>query len=344
MGEGNTPLVASRRIGPDLGIRLYFKLESLNPTGSYKDRIASVGAALARAHQRPALIATSSGNAGAAIAAYAARAGLGAVLVVPEEVPAAKLAQIRAYGAVVVAVRGVLSGPRASRRMFDAVERAADERGWLPMITAYRYAPAAMEGVKTLSFEIVETLGAAPDRVYVPAGGGGLLAATWRGFTEAAALGWVTGTPRMIAVQPEGCAPIVRAALRLPPDTDAVTTAVSGLQVADPPDSDLALEAIDASQGSAVAVSDDAVWEAQRALARDEGIYAEPAGAASLAGLIADALAKRMPPGAVAVCLVTGTGFKAPGGFEATGAPLTLDLADLDRLGSLAETSLRSGG
>ena len=114
MGEGGTPLVESRRLGPALGIRLLFKLESLNPTGSYKDRIASVGAALATASGRRALIATSSGNAGAAIAAYAARAGLGAVLVVPDRIPRAKLAQIRAYGAAVITVRRILDRPDGS--------------------------------------------------------------------------------------------------------------------------------------------------------------------------------------------------------------------------------------
>ncbi len=336
MGEGTTPLAESRRIGPALGIRLYFKLESLNPTGSYKDRIASVGAGLARAHGRQALIATSSGNAGAAIAAYAARAGLAAVLVVPEHAPPAKLAQIRAYGAAVVAVRGALAGPAAVRRMFEAVVAAAQTHGWLAMITAYRFAPAAMEGVKTLAFEIVEAMAGAPDRVYVPVGGGGLLAAAWRGFLDARVIGWSARTPRMVAVQPEGCAPVARSALGLPALDGEVSTAVSGLQVADPPDGDLALQAIAASGGSAIMVSDAAVQAAQHALASDEGIFTEPAGAASLAGLLADASAGSIPPGTVAVCLITGTGFKDPQAFAAHGDSPVLDVSDLGRLGDLA--------
>jgi threonine synthase len=336
MGEGATPLAESRRIGPSRGIRLYFKLESLNPTGSYKDRIASVGAALARAHGRRVLIATSSGNAGAAIAAYAARAGLAAVLVVPEHAPQAKLTQIAAYGAVIVAVRGALAGPAAVRRMFDAVTSTAQTHGWLPMITAYRFAPAAMDGVKTLALEIVETLSAAPDYVYVPVGGGGLLAATWRGFTDARALGWSATTPRLVAVQPEGCAPVVRSALGLPPRNGEVTTTVSGLQVADPPDGDLAVEAITASEGSAVMVSDAAVHAAQRALARDEGIFAEPAGAASLAGLLTEADAGNIARGSVAVCVVTGTGFKDLRTFPVADDVPVLDVQDLDQLGDIA--------
>ncbi|MGQ0568635.1 MAG: threonine synthase [Armatimonadota bacterium] len=356
MGEGGTPLVESLRVGPGLGVRLYFKLESLNPTGSYKDRIASIGAALAVAHGRTALAATSSGNAGAAIAAYAARAGLAAILLVPHEAPAAKLAQIRSYGATVVAVRGVLSHPEGSSKMFGAVMHACARHGWLPMITAHRYAPAAMEGVKTLAFEIVEAMGAGPDRVYVPVGGGGLFAATWRGFVQAHTMGWADRTPRMIAVQPEGCAPIVQAALGQlhsqharsshvgsPPAFSAYglsargsTTAISGLQVANPPDDDLVLQALDASRGEAIAVSDDAIYKAQWRLAREEAIFAEPAAATALAGLLVDASAGRVRDGEAIVCLVTGSGFKDPGRLAVSDTLPVLDVSDLGRFADLA--------
>jgi threonine synthase len=220
--------------------------------------------------------------------------------------------------------------------MFEAVMETAGIHGWLPMITAYRYAPGPMEGAKTVAHEIVEALRGAPDRVYVPVGGGGLLAATWRGFVEASTLGWARRTPGMVAVQPEGCAPVARAVLGLPPADTPVTTAVSGLQVSDPPDADLAQDAIAASKGSAVLVSDDAIRAARRALARDEGIFAEPAGAASLAGLLVDLRAGAVSPGAHVVCLITGTGFKDASGLSATGAAPVLAVDELDRLGSLA--------
>jgi len=336
MGEGGTPLVESRRLGPTLGIRLLFKLESLNPTGSYKDRIASVGAALAAAAGRSGVIATSSGNAGAAIAAYAARAALGAVLVVPDRIPSAKLTQIRAYGAVVITVRRILDRPDGSAVMFDAVMRAAERSGWLPMITAHRYAPAAMEGVKTIAFEIVETLHRAPERVYVPVGGGGLLAATWRGFAEARALGWANAVPRMVAVQPEGCSPLVRAFDGRPASAEAVSTAISGLQVSVPPDADLALQALTDSRGRAIAVSDEAIYDAQRRLAREEAIFAEPAGAAPTAGLLADSASGENQAGETVVCLITGTGFKDPAPLESGEPHSALDVDELDQLPEVA--------
>jgi threonine synthase len=334
MGEGGTPLVESARLGPALGMRLYFKLESLNPTGSYKDRIASVGAAVARRLGYPAMIATSSGNAGAAIAAYAARARLKAILVVPEEAPAAKLAQIRAYGATVIGVRGAFAHPDGGSCMFRAVVETAASRGWLPMITAHRYAPAAMEGVKTLALEIIESLGQSPDRVYVPVGGGGLLAATWRGFVEAQTLGWSHATPRIVAVQPEGCSPVVQMHHGLPRST-GVTTTVSGLQVAAPPDADLVLDALRASNGAAVAVSDAEVYAAQRRLAREEAIFTEPAGAAAVAALLAGAARGVIGRGETVVCLITGSGFKDAAQLAIADPIPVLDVEELHRLGEV---------
>jgi len=342
MGEGGTPLVRARRVAAGAGERVYLKLESLNPTGSYKDRIASVGVAVALVHGKAAVAATSSGNAGAAIAAYAARAGLGAVLVVPAEVPPAKLLQIQAYGAVVIPIRGVLGRADGSSLMFDAVVRAAAARDWLPMITAHRYAPAAMEGVKTLAFEIVEALGDAPHRVYAPVGGGGLLAAAWRGFEQANALGWATRVPRMIAVQPEGCAPVARAAqggtLRAAP----VRTEVSGLQVSVPPDGALAVHAVRASGGCGIAVSDEAIFDAARRLALEESIFAEPAGATAVAGLLADVAAGRLGRDETAVCLITGTGFKDPKPFIRHDVPPALDVDALDRLADVAQHEMNA--
>ncbi len=336
MGEGGTPLVESRRLGPVLGVRLFFKLESLNPTGSYKDRFASVGAAVATAHGRTALAATSSGNAGAAIAAYAVRAGLRAILIVPEEAPPAKLLQIRSYGATLITIRGALSRAGSVARMFQAIMEASAQCGWLPMITAHRYAPAAMEGVKTLAFETVEALGRAPDRVYVPVGGGGLLAATWRGFVQAHAMGWTQYVPRMIAVQPEGCAPVVHAVMGQMSSSDGVITSISGLQVADPPDGEMALAALSASGGSAVALSDSAIYTAQQRLAGEEAVFAEPAAAAALGGVLADASVGRLRKDETVVCLVTGSGFKDPAPLAIPDPLPVLDVSELDRLVDVA--------
>lgn len=313
LGEGDTPLVRSTVIGPAMGMsRLYFKLESSNPTGSYKDRIAAVGVSRALQQRAPALVGTSSGNAGASMAAYAARAGIPLYLFVLETTPPNKLHQVKVYGASTIAVRGFGMDPAVTTAVFEHVRHLAQSRGWAVTITANAYAPEAMEGVKTLSYEVCEGLSGAPDWVYVPVGGGGLLASSWKGFREAVPLGLASHRPRMAAVHPEGV-PYLSEALREGTGEIQVkpcTSEISGLQVPLPPDAGLVLAALRESNGVAEAVSDEAIYQAQRDLCMREGILAEPAGATALAGLRRSLAAGRVDPGSSVVCYVTGHGLK----------------------------------
>ncbi|KIL40339.1 hypothetical protein SD70_13915 [Gordoniibacillus kamchatkensis] len=205
LGEGSTPLIPSVRLGKRLGIgALYFKYEGGNPTGSYKDRIAAMCLSWALARGRKACIGTSSGNAGAATAAYAARAGIPYHLFVLEHMAEAKLAQVLVHRAAVRKIRGFGTEPEIGDEVFSRVFKAAAKHGWEVTVTAYRYNPYAMEGVKTMSFEIFEQLGGeAPTRVFAPAGGGGLYCGLWKGFAELHAFGLSSAVPDMIAVQPD---------------------------------------------------------------------------------------------------------------------------------------------
>ncbi|GBC76872.1 Threonine synthase [bacterium HR08] len=312
LGEGDTPLVRSWRIGPRLGFeRLYFKLESLNPTGSFKDRFVVLEIAdMLRSGQRVCL-ATSSGNTGSALAAYAARSERRCVIFVSEQTPDAKLQQMLAYGAHIYRVREFGRSAEITRRTFERLHRFATERGYRLVVSAFRYSPLGMQGVKTLAFEIADALPTV-DHVFVPVGGGGLLTALWYGFDEWARGGRVQRVPRLHAVQPVGCAPVVRAWRRgedriLPVEA---RTEVSGLAVPFDIDGALALTAVRASGGAAWALPDEQIWEAQAMLCHEEGIFAEPAGAAALAGFLAAIRENALRPEESVVCLVTGHGFK----------------------------------
>src|SRR5687767_3253297 len=183
LGEGRTPLVRSRWIGPALGLdHLYFKLEQTNPTGSYKDRFASRLVSLLVAGGHSLCLGTSSGNAGAAMAAYSAAAGVDCVLCVPDNAPPAKLTQILAHGARLVRVRGMVESIAALRTVLDRLSLVAAARRMPLGVSAYALSPHAMAGIEPLGRELVTALGVAPDRVFVPVGGGGLLVATWRGL------------------------------------------------------------------------------------------------------------------------------------------------------------------
>lgn len=336
LGEGETPLVRSAHLGPDLGLRnLYFKLEGSNPTGSYKDRIASVALTRCRAQRKPAVIGTSSGNTGAATAAYCSRAGVPYLLLTLENVSEPKLIQSLMYGARAIAVKGFGTDPQVSQAVFDMVQAVSRERGWELMITANACNPEAMQGVKTIAYEICQQLDwRAPGQVFVPVGAGGLLASCWQGFRECRNLGLVDGTPAMVSVQPEGCAHVARAfaAGRRQTDPFACTSLISGLQVPNALDGDLALDALYRSGGTALTVADADIYEAQRRLALQEGIFCEPAGAAATAGLIRAAAEGRVHPDETVVCLVTGIGFKDLDSVYAavdTGLVPKLTLADV---------------
>jgi len=313
LGEGATPLVPSRRLAKRLKVgELYFKLEGGNPTGSYKDRIAAIGVSRALAGGRSACIGTTSGNAGAAVAAYAAGAGIPYHLFVLEHMAEAKLAQVLAYGADVRKVKRFGTDPEVGDNVFGRIFEAARLNDWEVMITAFRYNTYAMEGVKTISFELAEQLQAPPTRVYAPAGGAGLYVGIWKGFEELHGLGVIADKPHMTAVQSAGCSNIVRAyeAGGRTPAPGPSTSLISGLQVPNPPDGTIALDIMARGDGSALAVEDEDIWEAQRLLAEEEGIFGEPAAAVSLAGLIRECRERGGLRDERAVCIITGVGFK----------------------------------
>lgn len=313
LGEGNTPLLRSVRLGDELGLpNLHFKIEGANPTGSYKDRIAAVGIARLCDLGKRAWAATSSGNAGAAIAAYGVRAGLDGYLFTLEKAARAKIAQILAYGPRVFAVARLGYDPEVEQATWRNIAAICDANGWGMLVTARRFSPHAMEGVKTIAYELCEQPGGAPDVVYVPVGGGGLLSTVWKGFVEWRASGKAESLPKIVAAQPAGCDGITQAWLagRAVTPIDGCTSTISGLQLTAPPDGDLVLRALRESGGWATSVPDDTTYAAQADLATREGIFAEPAAAITLAALRADLAAGRLNGGERVVCLLTGIGFK----------------------------------
>jgi threonine synthase len=308
LGEGATPVVALERIGRRVGLpRLAAKLEGLNPTGSYKDRVAAVSMALARREQRRGWIATSSGNAGAALAAYGNRAGLPGFLCVVSSIPREKLRSVLAFGVMVVKVVGV--GDRASAAneasLFDRVRQMAEAHDLFLGVTAHRFNPDGMRGVDTIAYELADA-GHDPDYVYVPTGGGGLVSGIARGVCHRRL------SARVVVAQPSGCAPIVEfiEGRSARPVVDACGSQISGLQLPSPPDGDLAAQNVGRTSGWGTAVSDAAIYAAQRQLAELEGIHVEAAAATALAAAIHDRRDGRLPADADVVLILTATGLK----------------------------------
>jgi threonine synthase len=304
LDEGGTPLVDLPAAGAAIGVpRLSGKDEARNPTGTFKDRAMALSASVALAEGAGGLICASTGNAGASAAAYAARAGLPAVILVPVGTPPAKMAQAAVCGATVVAVEGSYSD--AWRLAAEVAERT----GWLNATTTF-VCPYVVEGTRTVAYEIHEARGT-PDWVVVPIGAGPLLVGVHRGFAD------VGRAPRLLAVQPAGCAPIVRAfecGTAVEPWA-APATVASGLAdplAGYPEEGEITLSAIRASDGAAVAVDDDATIAAVRTLAECEGLFQEPSGAIALAGAAEARRRGVIGDGQTVVLCLTGTGLKDP--------------------------------
>ena len=333
LGEGDTPLVpvdAALPEGLAAPARVLLKAEHLNPTGSYKDRIAAVAIAVARERGLTGLVGTSSGNGGAAIAAYAARARLPVTLLVVPGAPPAKLMQVRCFGARVLELRGLGFDAAGTLAAAEEVVRVATRNDLLPFVTAKRFSPEAMDGAKTISYELVEQVPEV-DVVYVPVGGGGLLASVWQGFLDRASqLGRL---PRLVAVQPTGSATVRRALADAPALLDGpVTTSVSGLQMGALFDTVDVVDAIRSSNGHLVEVSDQEVWDAQARLARSAGTLVEPAGAVAFAGIHADAAAGRFEGSEIVVAIGTGAGAKDSDALARLAGAATLAEVSLDQL------------
>ena len=299
LGEGETPLVPSRRLGEKLGCqRLYFKLEMCNPTGSFKDRGMVVAVAKAMEEGARAVLCASTGNTSASAAAYAAHCGLEAFVLVPRgNIAQGKLAQAVAHGARILALQG----------NFDAaleIAREISSRHPVTMVNSIN--PNRIEGQKTAVFEIVDVLGDAPDLLFIPVGNAGNITAYWRGFVEYYRAELATKKPRMMGWQAAGAAPIVRGEPVENPETVA-----SAIRIGNPASWKGAVAARDESGGAIGMVTDDEIMAAYRLLAQEEGIFAEPASAACVAGLVKSAPSLDLADKTV-VCVITGHGLKDP--------------------------------
>ena len=290
----------SRALEQELGLgALYFKLESTNPTGSFKDRGMVLATAKAVEEGAEAVICASTGNTSASMAAYAARYGLRASVVVPAgRVATGKLAQAIAHGAEIVTIDGSFD---------DALRVVRELAAQYPVALLNSVNPHRIAGQRTAAFEIVDELGEAPDLLCIPVGNAGNITAYWAGFVEYQRLERSSVRPRMWGFQAEGAAPLVRGEPVAHPET--VATAI---RIGNPASWRGAIAARDESGGSITAVTDDEILEAYRRLARDEGVFGEPASAASVAGLLALVRGGADLAGLTAVCVITGSGLKDP--------------------------------
>ena len=304
LGEGFTPLVHARTLGRAMGCpMLFLKLEGMNPTASFKDRGMVVAVAKALEGGARAIICASTGNTSASAAAYGAAAGMEVVVVLPEgKIAAGKLLQAQAAGARVVAVKGGFDEALRVVRELTATPDTAH-----PVTLVNSVNPFRLEGQKTAAFEVCEDLGGAPDILAIPVGNAGNISAYWKGFTEYRAAGMVETLPVLLGFQAEGAAPLV-----LGHRVDHPETVATAIRIGDPASADKALRARDESGGRIDSVSDEEILAAYRDLARMEGVFCEPASAASVAGVRKAAAAGHIDPGATIVCVLTGHGLKDP--------------------------------
>ncbi|MBN2559015.1 MAG: threonine synthase [Clostridia bacterium] len=297
--EGNTPLIPSLNIGRMLGIDLHFKYEGLNPTGSFKDRGMVLAVAKAMESGSGSIICASTGNTSASAAAYAARFGLKCAVVIPAgNIAYGKLAQAFMYGARVVPIQGNFD------KALELVRIISDKYG---MTLVNSLNPFRIEGQKTAAFEILEQLGRVPDYLALPVGNAGNITAYWKGFKLFRDIGKAPAAPIMAGFQSEGASPIVQGKKFENPETIA-----TAIRIGNPVSWDNAIKARDESGGFIDSVTDDEILEAYAILAGREGVFAEPASAASLAGIIKSVSSGRVPKGSTVVCVLTGNGLKDP--------------------------------
>jgi threonine synthase len=295
LNEGATPLIEAPRLSERIGARAYLKFEGANPTGSFKDRGMTVAVSRAKGRGAEAIICASTGNTAASAAAYAARAGLRGAVIVPEgKIAIGKLAQALMHGARVVALRGNFD---------DALRIVRDLSQKHPIELVNSVNPHRIEGQKTAAFEVVEDLGGPPGALAIPVGNAGNVTAYWRGFQE------LDSTPVLYGFQAEGAAPLV-----LGEPVENPETVASAIRIGNPARWEEAMAAFTASRGRVAAVADEQILNAYRWLADSEGVFCEPASAASVAGLLAHGLpvVEGAPPPETVVCVLTGHGLKDP--------------------------------
>jgi threonine synthase len=297
LGEGNTPLVAAEKLSEILACEVWVKVEGANPTGSFKDRGMTVALSVAAGQGAQAVVCASTGNTSASAAAYAARAGLSTIVLLPAgRIATGKLAQAIVHGAKVVQVDGNFD---------DCLELARKLAHEYPVALVNSVNPNRIEGQKTAAFEVIDELGDAPEVHVIPVGNAGNISAYWRGYTQYASAGKAVRTPRMWGFQAAGAAPLVLGHPVLQPET--VATAI---RIGNPASAEQARTARDQSGGLIEAVDDQQILDAQGFLAREEGIFVEPASAAGVAGLLAKHQRGEIESGLQIVITVTGHGLK----------------------------------
>jgi len=306
LGEGGTPLHKAERLAKTIGLKtLYLKDETRNPTNSYRDRAAALLTSNAIDHDFDTLICATNGNMGASLAAYAAKAGLICHVIVPEVVDVGKLAQMLAYDAIIEEFGEIVD---------DSIRRAkaiAKETGWYQATAELN--PLAVEAQKTISYEVYEQFGV-PEWILVSMGSGGTIYSIWKGFKELKQLGMTKALPKMVGVQPEGCATIVKAlaANRFEKEKASnPSTRALAILVAEPLQEELAIKAVRESKGLVLAISDSEILQAELQIAKLEGVFAEPASSATIAALEKLAQKEKIRKSDSVVCLITGSGLKA---------------------------------
>ncbi|MDR1885107.1 MAG: threonine synthase [Synergistaceae bacterium] len=310
--EGSTPLVRLDRIGSDLGVELWGKLEGCNPSGSFKDRGMVLAVAKALEDGARALVCASTGNTSASAAAYAAHVGVPCYVLLPSgKVAMGKLAQALIYGARVIAVDGNFD------RTLEMAREASNERGFaiVNSVNPYR-----LISQRTGAWEVCEFLGGAPDLHVIPVGNAGNISAYWAGYVEFRDRGKSSSLPRMMGFQAEGAAPLVTG--RPCPNPETVATAI---RIGNPVSAHLARAAVAESGGEFLSVPDDEILDAQRVLAAKGGIFAEPASCITLAGLMKLKREGRLGEGLRVVMVLTGNGLKDPdAALSQVGKPLSI--------------------
>ena len=297
--EGNTPLIPvpaiAERIGR--GVKVYVKYDGLNPTGSFKDRGMTMAISKAKEDGAKAVICASTGNTSAAAAAYARRAGMKAFVVIPDGyVALGKLAQALLYGAEVIAIDGNFD---------DALNIVRELSENYPVTLVNSVNPYRLQGQKTAAFEVVDVLGNAPDWLCIPVGNAGNISAYWMGFGEYLRAGKASRLPKMMGFQAAGAAPLVSGQPVTEPNTLA-----TAIRIGNPANWEKAVAVKESSGGEFNPVTDEAILNAYRILASEEGVFCEPASAASVAGLLQ--VKDRVPDRATVVCVLTGNGLKDP--------------------------------
>jgi threonine synthase len=322
LGEGNTPLIRLNNIPRELGkdVDIYVKYEGLNPTGSFKDRGMTMAVTKAVEEGAQAIICASTGNTSAAAAAYAARAGITAYVLIPDgKIAMGKLAQAMMYGAVTIQIKGNFD---------DGMRLVKEVADHAPVTIVNSINPFRLQGQKTAAFEIVEELGTAPDFHCIPVGNAGNITAHWMGYTEYKEHGIVNSTPTMVGYQAAGSAPFMRGGPVENPET--VATAI---RIGNPQSWDKAWNVQKDSGGWFDECRDEEILAAQKLLAEREGVFCEPASATSLAGAMRDIKSGKIPEGSKIVCTLTGNGLKDPDtAIKQSTAPVLTVEATLDEV------------